>query len=155
MKRIGIILCTMFALELLGLTALTSLNSEAEAGKKLSFRRHIWPTFRRYCVRCHKPRWKGRGKKRKKIKAAGGLNLKTWRVAYKNIVDQPSKQAQEGYNIVTTSEPALSYLYYKLVGNHKNPNVKGKGKRMPSKRRRLAAWRINRIVKWIQQGAKK
>lgn len=152
MKRLGIILCTMAALELLGFVGVTSLTSQAEA-RKYSFRRHVWPTIRRYCVKCHKPKWKGRGKKRKKV-IAGGLNLKNWKIAYKSMVDQPSKQAQEGYNIVTSGEPALSYIYYKLVGNHKNPNVKGKGKRMPPKRR-IAAWRINRIVKWIQQGAKK
>ncbi len=152
MKRIGVVLSAVFALELLG--AFTSVVVQQAEAKKYSFRRHIWPTIRRYCSKCHRPKRVRKGKKRV-IKISGGLNMKTWRLAYKNMVGQASKQAKEGFQIVFPGQPAFSYLYYKLVGNHKSPNVGGKGKRMPRKKRRLAAWRINRIVKWIQQGANK
>lgn len=125
----------------------------AEAKKKLRFGRHVWPTVRRYCVSCHRPK-KMRKKKKKVVKpAAGGLDLRR-KVAYKNLVNVQSKQGKEGYSLVTPGEPALSYILFKLQGNHKHPNIGGKGTRCP-KKKRLAVWRINRITKWIQQGAKK
>lgn len=153
MKRLAMILGSLVAMECLGMLVLPEPVGVAEA-KGLSFRTHIWPTIRSYCSNCHRPKYKGKGKDRKLV-TPGDLDLKTWDLAYKNMVNIQSKQAQEGYNIVTPSDPSLSYLYFKLTGDHKNPNVKGKGKPMPLKKKQLAAWRINQIVKWIQQGAKK
>lgn len=144
-----------------GLFCLSSYSTPASA-RKLSFKRHIAPMFQRYCVSCHKPkyRWKRvkiKGKrKRVKVmvkKPAGQLDLRR-KVAYKNIVDVQSKQAREGYNIVTSGEVALSYIIFKLNNQHKHPNVGGKGKKCPPKRT-FSTWRIRRIMKWIKQGAKK
>lgn len=138
-----------------------SIAQQAEA-RKLSFKRHIYPMFRTYCLKCHRPKtkrvWKKvKGKRIRTTivvkKAKGDLDLRR-KVAYKNIVDVQSKQAKEGYNIVTTGEVTLSYLVYKLNNQHKHPNLRGKGKQMPPKRK-LSTWRIRRIMKWIAQGAKK
>lgn len=152
MKRLAIVLGFYGMMEGLGMF-LPIPQGEAQA-KSLSFQKNIWPTIRDFCSNCHRPKFQGKGKDRKLV-TPGDLDLKTWQLAYKNMVDVQSKQAQEGYNIVTAGDPSLSYLYFKLTGDHKNPNVKGKGKPMPLKKKQLPAWRINQIVKWIQQGAKK
>ncbi len=128
------------------------LGGKAEA-RKYSFRVHVWPTIRRYCRTCHRPK-KIRTKKGKKIVIAGQLDLSTRKKAYKNLVNQLSKQTKSEYYLVLPGQPAYSYLLFKLLGNHKQAG--GKGKRCPQNRkRRLPAWRINRITKWVQDGARK
>tara|TARA_B100000609_G_scaffold199555_1_gene204095 strand:+ start:22297 stop:22770 length:474 start_codon:yes stop_codon:yes gene_type:complete len=144
----------------LGMLCVPMFASQAEA--KTSFRRHVWPTFKRYCRSCHssrKERKKVKGKKVKvKVPPAGGLDLSKRKIAYKSLVNQLSKQTKSEYYLVMPSQPAFSYLLLKLQGNH--TKVGGKGKKCPQakgkrKAKKIARWRFNRIVKWIQGGAKK
>jgi hypothetical protein len=149
MNRITLFtIISVFALLLLG--AWFNVVGAKKTKQGPSFRSAVWPTIQSNCVKCH--RFQGNPKKPKK-KPAGDLDLSSWKVAYKSMVDVESKQAMEGYNIVTPGEPERSYLVFKLADNHKHPNVGGKGERMPKKARQLPAWRINRIISWIKGGA--
>lgn len=144
MRHKDLIFCLLFAAVWLGTGEFVGAGI-AEA-RPLSFARDLWPVVRTHCQRCHRPR-------SGQAQGAGGLNLKSAAVAYRNLVNVSSKQAK-GYKLVTPGDPARSYVYYKVVGNHKDRHVGGKGTRCP-KRRALPVRQINRIVKWIQQGAKK
>ncbi len=119
--------------------------------KSISFYKHVWPIFEVKCVKCHSPH-KYKGKMRK---PGGKLDLRK-ELAYKNLVGVQSRQAKK-FKIVAPYKPQLSYLVYKLQGNHKHPSVGGKGKRMPPKKSKLKfhKWELFLVVKWIQKGAKK
>ena len=78
----------------------------------------------------------------------------TRRKAYKSLVNVDSKQA-EGYQLVYPGEPTVSYIVFKMTGQHKHPNVKGKGARMPKGRKRpVPGYLRDRLILWIVQGAK-
>lgn len=139
-------------------------TSEAQAAPR--FRSYVYgPIISRYCTKCHRTKYKRVWKKvkvkgktrRKRIrvvtkKPAGKLDLYGWKTAYKNMVGVDTKEGQEGYQIVYAGDPSLSYIVFKLLGQHKQ--VGGKGTRCP-KKRKLATWRVQRIIKWIKAGAKK
>ena len=111
--------------------------------RKRSLRRHIQPIFNRYCIKCH------RGKK-----APLGLDL-TRKKSHASLVSVDSKQT-ESRQRVYPGMPAMSYIVFKLTGQHKHPNVGGKGARMPKGRKyKIPGYYRDRIIVWIEQGAKK
>ncbi len=128
-----------------------SKKTNSKKIKKYYFYRDIWPIVSRKCVKCHKPHHhKG------KVKAPHGkLDLRK-HLAYKNLVGKQSRQAKR-FKIVEPGKPELSYLIYKLQGNHKDKRVGGKGKKMPPKKSKIKLYRseIKKFILWIKQGAKK
>jgi hypothetical protein len=110
--------------------------AEAPAEPQVSFTKEIRPIFGANCS-CHIGR-----------SAAEGMNLAAGE-AYGNLVNVVSNQSD--LNRVEPGDPARSYLIHKLRNTQRS--VGGSGARMPFGGRALPEATIQRIEKWIAQGA--
>ena len=120
----------------------------------------VWKLLVKHkCNVCHRPTQikKGKGKE---IEPPSGLNMSTKKLAYKNLVGAPSKQARKGIMRVNNNKGytgalrvAYSYLVYKLLGNHKD-SLKGKGLQMPPISHRMSHDEVRQGIDWIVDGAK-
>lgn len=99
--------------------------------------RDVQPIFNVTCLGCH---LHGR--------AIGSLDLAPG-VAHESLVGAPSTQSP--LLLVSPGAPEASYLLHKLAGTH--AEVGGHGDRMPVGARTLTAEQLERVRRWIAEGA--
>jgi len=99
--------------------------------------REVQPIFNVTCLNCH---FHGR--------AVGSLDLAP-AVAYESLVSAPSTQAP--LLLVAPGAPEASYLMHKLAGTHAEAG--GHGETMPSGAGTLTNEQLERVRRWIEDGA--
>jgi hypothetical protein len=112
-----------------------ALNAIAD---DVSFKTDIVPLLKSRCVMCHLP---GAEQAGLALHPKGG---------YANLVDV--KSTQSPLVRVAPGKPDDSYLYRKITGTH--AQVGGSGERMPFGESSLTAEEVERVRRWIEDGAK-
>ena len=107
------------------LIILLTLASTSSAADKISFRKQVWPIFKRHCWGCHNAR-----------ESKGGLNMDTVKLTVKG--GDSGKSIQPG-------KPKGSLLIDMISGPKPD---------MPKKQPPLSAAKIAIIRRWVKEGAK-
>ena len=120
------------------LAVLLEVLAFTAAADEVSFATDIAPLLKSRCVVCHLP-----GAEQ------GGLALHP-KGGYANLVDV--KSTQSPLPRVSPGKPQESYLYRKITGTQAQAG--GGGERMPFGDAKLTAEEIERVRRWIEDGAK-
>jgi uncharacterized membrane protein len=126
------------ALRIRWLAVLLEMLAFTAAADEVSFAADVAPLLKSRCVMCHLPG-----------AAQGGLALHP-KGAYANLVDV--KSTESPLPRVSPGKPDDSYLYRKITGTQVQAG--GSGERMPFGDAKLTAEEIERVRRWIEDGAK-